>query len=67
MSEIHTSPDKTFPFLLNTGELAALGKKRIGEFVRVQQNFSTRFTRRTDTGSTASSRKRILRRNLPRN
>jgi hypothetical protein len=41
MSEIHTSPDKTspdkaFPFVLNTSELAALGKKRIGEFVRVQ-------------------------------
>ena len=32
----HTSPDKTFPFLLNTGELAALGKKRIGEFMRAQ-------------------------------
>jgi hypothetical protein len=31
-----TSPDKTFPFLLNTGEFAALGKKRIGEFIRVQ-------------------------------
>jgi hypothetical protein len=30
------SPDKAFPFVLNTGELAALGKKRIGEFVRVQ-------------------------------
>ena len=39
MSEIHTSPDKTFPFLLNTGELAVLGKKRIGEFVRVQTEF----------------------------
>jgi hypothetical protein len=41
MSEIHTSPDETypdkaFPFVLNTGELAALGKKRLGEFVRVQ-------------------------------
>jgi hypothetical protein len=32
----YTSPDKTFPFLLNTGELAALGKKRIGDFMRVQ-------------------------------
>jgi hypothetical protein len=38
MSETHTSPspDKTFPFLLNSGEFAALSKKRIGEFVRVQ-------------------------------
>ena len=35
----HTFPDKTFPFLLNTGELAELGKKRIGEFVRVQTEF----------------------------
>src|ERR1700730_5881338 len=39
MSEIHTFPDKTVPFLLNTGELAALGKKRIGELVRVQTEF----------------------------
>jgi hypothetical protein len=31
-----TFTDKTFPFLLNSGELAAFGKKRIGEFVRVQ-------------------------------
>jgi phasin protein len=31
-----TFTDKTFPFLLNSGELAALGKKRIGEFIRVQ-------------------------------
>jgi hypothetical protein len=28
--------DKTFPLLLNSSELAALGKKRIGEFIRVQ-------------------------------
>jgi len=32
----HTSPDKSFPFLLDTSELAALGKRRIGNFVRVQ-------------------------------
>jgi hypothetical protein len=31
-----TFADKTFPFLLNSGEVAALGKKRIGEFIRVQ-------------------------------
>jgi phasin protein len=41
MADTHTHPfpDKTFPFLLNTGELAELGKKRIGEFVRVQTEF----------------------------
>jgi len=32
----HTSADKSFPFLLDTSELAALGKRRIGNFVRVQ-------------------------------
>jgi hypothetical protein len=31
-----TFTDKTFPFVLDSGELAAFGKKRIGEFVRVQ-------------------------------
>jgi Phasin protein len=35
----HTSPDKTFPFLLNTGELAALSKKRMGELMRVHTEF----------------------------
>jgi hypothetical protein len=35
----HTSPEKTFPFLLNTGELAALGKKRMGDLMRVQTEF----------------------------
>jgi hypothetical protein len=35
----HSSPDKAFPFLLNTGELAALGKKRMGEFMRVHTEF----------------------------
>jgi hypothetical protein len=43
MSEIHTSPDKAFPFVLNTGELAALGKKRFGEFVRVQTELLDEF------------------------
>jgi len=38
MTETNTDTfsDKAFPFLLDTGELAALGKKRIGDFVRVQ-------------------------------
>jgi hypothetical protein len=45
MTDAHThiSPDKAFPFLLNTGELAALGKKRIGEFVRVQTEILDEF------------------------
>ena len=38
-TQTHMSPDKTFPFLLNTGELAAFGKKRIGDFMRVQTEF----------------------------
>ena len=38
-TDTHTSPDKTFPFLLNTGEFATLGKKRIGDFMRVQTEF----------------------------
>jgi len=38
-TQSYTSPDKTFPFLLNTGELATLGKKRIGDFMRVQTEF----------------------------
>ena len=38
-TQAHTSPDKAFPFLLNTGELAALGKQRIGDFMRVQTEF----------------------------
>jgi hypothetical protein len=38
-TQTQTSPDKTFPFLLNTGELATLGKKRIGDFMRVQTEF----------------------------
>jgi hypothetical protein len=39
MAGSHTSPDKTFPFLLNTGDLAALNKKRIEEFVRAQTEY----------------------------
>jgi predicted phage tail protein len=35
----HTSAEKTFPFLLDTGELAALGKKRMGALMRVQTEF----------------------------
>jgi hypothetical protein len=42
-TDTHTFPDKTFPFLLNTGELAALGKKRIGHFVRVQTELLDEF------------------------
>lgn len=42
-TQTHTSPDKTFPFLLNTGEFAALGKKRIGDFMRVQTEFLDEF------------------------
>jgi Phasin protein len=38
-TQTQTSPDKTFPFRLNTGELATLGKKRIGDFMRVQTEF----------------------------
>jgi uncharacterized damage-inducible protein DinB len=36
MAGTHSSPDKNFPFLLDTSEFAAFGKKRIGEFVQAQ-------------------------------
>lgn len=39
MAGTQTSSDKAFSFLLDTSELAALGKKRIGEFVRAQTEF----------------------------
>jgi hypothetical protein len=35
-TQTHAHAHKSFPFLLDTGELAALGKKRIGDFVRAQ-------------------------------
>jgi hypothetical protein len=38
-AETHTFPDKAFPLGFDTGELAALGKKRIEEFVRAQTEF----------------------------
>ena len=47
MSEIHTSTDKAtdkaFPFALNTGEFAALGKKRLSDFMRVQTELLDEF------------------------
>ncbi len=36
MAGTHTSPNQTFPFLLDTSQIAALGKQRIGDFARVQ-------------------------------
>jgi hypothetical protein len=36
MAGIHTTSDKTFPFLLDSSEIAALGKKRLSEFVQAQ-------------------------------
>jgi hypothetical protein len=38
MNNTHTdaAPHRPFPFLLDTGEFAALSKKRIGDFVRTQ-------------------------------
>jgi predicted phage tail protein len=43
MSEIHTSTDKAFPFVLNTGEFAALSKKRFSDFMRVQTELLDEF------------------------